>query len=152
MTTGCGTLHCESFWDPDTGELREMYLSKGSKGGCNNFMIGLSRMVSLSARGGIPIENIIDQLNSCGVCPSYAVRHAIKKDTSLGSCCPVAIGNALKDMYEEIQNIIIKPQEEKYQESKENLEYEKCPECGRKGLYHSGGCDECIYCGYSKCS
>ena len=152
LTTGCGTLHCESFWDPDTGELREMYLSKGSKGGCNNFMIGLSRMVSLSARGGISIENIIDQLNSCGVCPSYAVRHATKKDTSLGSCCPVAIGNALKDMYEEIQNIIIKPQEEKYQESKENSEYEKCPECGRKGLYHSGGCDECIYCGYSKCS
>lgn len=33
LTTGCGTLHCESFWDPDTGELREMYLSKGSKGG-----------------------------------------------------------------------------------------------------------------------
>lgn len=152
LTTGCGTLHCESFWDPDTGELREMYLSKGSKGGCNNFMIGLSRMVSLSARGGIPIENIIDQLNSCGVCPSYAVRHATKKDTSVGSCCPVAIGNALKDMYEEIQSIVMKPQKDKYQESEENFEYEKCPECGKKGLYHSGGCDECIFCGWSRCS
>lgn len=152
LTTGCGTLHCESFWDPDTGELREMYLSKGSKGGCNNFMIGLSRMVSLSARGGISIDNIIDQLNSCGVCPSYAVRHAVKKDTSLGSCCPVAIGNALKDMYEEIQNIIVSPRDEINEENAENTEYEKCPECGKKGLYHSGGCDECIYCGYSKCS
>ena len=152
LTTGCGTLHCESFWDPDTGELREMYLSKGSKGGCNNFMIGLSRMVSLSARGGISIDNIIDQLNSCGVCPSYAVRHAVKKDTSLGSCCPVAIGNALKDMYEEIQSIIINPRGEINEENTENTEYEKCPECGKKGLYHSGGCDECIYCGYSKCS
>lgn len=152
LTTGCGTLHCESFWDPDTGELREMYLSKGSKGGCNNFMIGLSRMVSLSARGGISIDNIIDQLNSCGVCPSYAVRHAVKKDTSLGSCCPVAIGNALKDMYEEIQSIIVNPRGEINEENTENTEYEKCPECGKKGLYHSGGCDECIYCGYSKCS
>ena len=151
LVTGCGTLHCEAFFDPDTGELREMYLSKGSKGGCNNFMIGLSRMVSLSARGGISIEDIIDQLNSCGVCPSYAVRHAVKKDTSIGSCCPVAIGNALKDMNEEIQNIINRPRLE-VNEEEENTKYEECPECHRKGLYHSGGCDECIYCGYSKCS
>ena len=153
LVTGCGTLHCEAFFDPDTGELREMYLSKGSKGGCNNFMIGLSRMVSLSARGGISIEDIIDQLNSCGVCPSYAVRHAVKKDTSLGSCCPVAIGNALKDMYEEIQNIIKNPKDTfDIQENEDTTNYEKCPECHKKGLYHSGGCDECIYCGYSKCS
>lgn len=151
LTTGCGTLHCESFWDPDTGELREMYLSKGSKGGCNNFMIGLSRMISLSARGGISVDDIIDQLNSCGVCPSYAVRHAVKKDTSIGSCCPVAIGNALRDMNEEIQSIINRPRLE-INEEEENTEYEECPECHRKGLYHSGGCDECIYCGYSKCS
>ena len=152
LTTGCGTLHCESFWDPDTGELREMYLSKGSKGGCNNFMIGLSRMVSLSARGGIHIDAIIDQLNSCGVCPSYAVRHATKKDTSIGSCCPVAIGNALKDMYEEIQDIVTTSKPEIVEQFDEYSEYEKCPECGKKGLYHSGGCDECIYCGFSRCS
>lgn len=119
---------------------------------CNNFMIGLSRMVSLSARGGIPIENIIDQLNSCGVCPSYAVRHAVKKDTSLGSCCPVAIGNALKDMYEEIQSIVKQPRTEINKENENNTEYEKCPECGKKGLTHIGGCDECIYCGWSRCS
>ena len=114
-------------------------------------MIGLSRMVSLSARGGISVDDIIDQLNSCGVCPSYAVRHAVKKDTSIGSCCPVAIGNALRDMNEEIQSIINRPRLE-INEEEENTEYEECPECHRKGLYHSGGCDECIYCGYSKCS
>jgi ribonucleoside-diphosphate reductase alpha chain len=157
LVTGCGTLHCESFWDPDTGELREMYLSKGSKGGCNNFMIGLSRMVSLSARGGISVEAIIDQLNSCGVCPSYAVRHATKKDTSLGSCCPVAVGNALKDMHEEILSLIVRPVEyvpEQDENPKKgaNIEYEECPSCHQKGLTHVGGCDECIYCGYSKCS
>jgi ribonucleoside-diphosphate reductase alpha chain len=161
LITGCGTLHCESFWDPDTGELREMYLSKGSKGGCNNFMIGLSRMVSLSARGGISIDNIIDQLNSCGVCPSYAVRHAVKKDTSLGSCCPVAIGNALKDMYEEIQERIhychdtMSKVDVQYrlEESLKSMEqYEECPSCHKKGLTHIGGCDQCILCGYSKCN
>ena len=106
LTTGCGTLHCEAFFDPNTGELRECYLSKGSTGGCNNFMIGLSRMISLASRGGVGIDNILDQLKSCGTCPSYAVRQATKKDTSKGSCCPVAVGNALRDMHKEIQDII----------------------------------------------
>ena len=133
-----------------------MYLSKGSKGGCNNFMLGLSRMVSLSARGGISIESIIDQLNSCGVCPSYAVRHAIKKDTSLGSCCPVAIGNALKDMYEEIQQRIQTCNPLEINDNTEVLnldnEYDECPKCHQKGLTHTGGCDQCILCGWSRCS
>ena len=106
LTTGCGTLHCEAFFDPNTGELRECYLSKGSTGGCNNFMIGLSRMISLASRGGVGIDNILDQLKSCGTCPSYAVRQATRKDCSKGSCCPVAVGNALRDMHKEIQNII----------------------------------------------
>lgn len=106
LTTGCGTLHCEAFFDPNTGELRECYLSKGSTGGCNNFMIGLSRMISLASRGGVGIDNILDQLKSCGVCPSYAVRKATKNDVSKGSCCPVAVGNALRDMHKEIQGII----------------------------------------------
>ena len=104
LHTGCGTLHCEAFFDPDTGDLLETYLSKGSSGGCNNFMIGLSRMISLCARGGIDIYSIVDQLKSSGTCPSYAVRTATKHDTSKGSSCPVAVGNALLEMYEEFQN------------------------------------------------
>ena len=34
LRTGCGTLHCEAFFDPDTGQLLETYFSKGSSGGC----------------------------------------------------------------------------------------------------------------------
>ena len=66
-------------------------------------MIGLSRMISISARGGIDIYTIIDQLNSTGSCPSYTVRRATQKDTSRGSCCPMAVGNALLAMYNEVQ-------------------------------------------------
>ena len=154
LITGCGTLHCEAFFHPETGELLETYLSKGSKGGCNNFMIGLSRMISLAARGGLGIDAIIDQLNSCGVCPSYAVRAATKKDTSKGSCCPVAVGNALRDMYKEVQDRIQRCVSEQSYTSKEVdlSEYEECPECHQKGLTHIGGCDECILCGYTHCS
>lgn len=142
LMTGCGSLHCTAFFDPITKELREIYLSKGSTGGCNNFMIGLSRMISLSARAGVNVYDIIDQLNSCGVCPSYATRRAIENDTSPGSCCPVAIGKALKEMYEEF-NAISK-------EEKVDKTALKCPKCDSE-LIHEGGCNICKNCGWSKC-
>lgn len=153
LMTGCGTLHMSAFFDPITGDLLETYLSKGSQGGCNNFMIGLSRMMSLAARGGIKIESILDQLKSCGTCPSYAVRKATKGDVSLGSCCPTAVGNALKDMHKEVlQRIKCCNQEEiKVETQVEVVDKDKCPECGAK-LEHTCGCNSCPSCGYSKCS
>lgn len=154
LHTGCGTLHCEAFFDPDNGDLLETYFSKGSSGGCNQFMIGLSRMISLSARGGIDIYSIVDQLKSSGTCPSYAVRNATKHDTSKGSSCPVAIGNALINMYEEIINDICN--DEMVNTSVEEeinanaSEYVKCPQCGGN-LVFEGGCNTCKDCGWSKC-
>ena len=159
LHTGCGTLHCEAFFDPDTGELLETYFSKGSSGGCNQFMIGLSRMISLSARGGIDIYSIIDQLKSSGTCPSYAVRTATKHDTSIGSSCPVAIGNALLDMYDEMQREVnddFKYEDIVDDDTLENNEPKvisnniKCPQCGGQ-LVFEGGCNTCKNCGWSKC-
>lgn len=105
LITGCGSLHCEAFFDINTGQLVETFLSKGSTGGCNNFMVGLSRFISMAARLGASIYDIVDQLKSTGSCPSYAVRRAVQGDTSIGSCCPMAVGNALLDMYEEFNKI-----------------------------------------------
>lgn len=141
LTTGCGSLHITAFFDKD-GNLRNTYLSKGSTGGCNNFMIGLSRMISLAARNGTPIEEIVDQLKSSGTCPSYAVRRATKNDVSPGSCCPVAIGNALMEMWEKFNN--------EHKVKTQTLLEEKCPQCGAD-LKHEMGCVTCIDCGYSKC-
>lgn len=168
LITGCGSLHCEAFFDPITGELVETFLSKGSTGGCNNFMIGLSRMISLASRGGCDIKNIIDQLNSCGVCPSYAVRTATKHDTSRGASCPIALGNALLDMYNEIQDemfdlddieesntIKIKKIEIK-ETTKETKTYDEyldngiCPTC-HTPLIKTNGCIQCRDCGFTKC-
>lgn len=170
LHTGCGTLHCEAFFDPDTGELLETYFSKGSSGGCNNFMIGLSRMISLSSRAGVDIDSIIDQLKSSGVCPSYAVRTATKRDTSKGSCCPVAIGNALMEMYKEMRyELGIEGEEKSIDPNKtiadsmtglsipvDKIKTNKisvsstCPQCGEP-LIFEGGCNICKNCGWSKC-
>lgn len=157
LTTGCGSLHCKAFFDPKTGNLLETYLSKGSTGGCHNFMVGLSRMISLSARKGATAEEIIDQLNSCGTCPSYAVRRATKKDTSEGASCPIAVGRALLEMQEEMHTAHGKAvlelsgasedTEIKDTETKNNC----CPECDNQVVYE-GGCSTCKLCGWSKCS
>lgn len=152
LHTGCGTLHCEAFFDPVSGKLLETYFSKGSEGGCQNFMVGLSRMISLATRGGVDIFSIVDQLRSSGTCPSYAVRSATKHDTSKGSCCPVAIGNALIDMYEEMQNDLFDLDEIVLQEDEEEqiITGGKCPQCGGI-LVFEGGCNTCKECGWSKC-
>lgn len=164
LITGCGSLHCTAFFDPVTGDLMETYLSKGSTGGCNSFMIGLSRMISLAARTGCTIDSIVDQLNSTGACPSYAVRTATKHDTSKGSCCPVAIGKALKEMWLEMQDDINVSDIDTDTEVIHNNDgtatiittststiQVKCPECGEE-LIHEGGCDICKNCGWSKCN
>lgn len=159
LHTGCGTLHCEAFFDPENGDLLETYFSKGSSGGCNNFMIGLSRMISLAARGGIDIYSIVDQLKSSGSCPSYAIRSATKHDTSKGSSCPVAIGNALIDMYEEMQEDLGLNEIENEKKMRQiidviaNMDLKKknpCPQCGEE-LTFEGGCNICKACGWSKC-
>ena len=162
LTTGCGTLHCIALFDPKTGALLETYLSKGSTGGCNNFMIGLSRMISICARAGVDLRTIVDQLDSTGVCPSYAVRQATKHDTSKGACCPMAVGNALLDMYEEVKAGIASgsqtdagesnriSKESPKQQKSEDKESNRCPECGEE-LVFEGGCNICKSCGWSKC-
>ena len=152
LMTGCGSLHCQAFFDPETGELREIYLSKGSTGGCNNFMIGLSRMISLASRAGVNIDDIIDQLMSTGACPSYAKRAG----TSKGSCCPMAVGFALKEMYNNFNDMFhfeIKDKKIKTIAKiiKEENNVVKCPECGEP-LSFEGGCNICKSCGWSKCS
>ena len=36
--------------------------------------------------------------------------------------------------------------------SQDISELEECPECHHKTLIHSGGCVQCIDCGWSKCN
>lgn len=165
LTTGCGSLHCTAWFDPQTGDLMEIYLNKGSTGGCANFMVGLSRMISLACRGGVKIEDIADQLQSTGACPSYASRTATKHDTSKGACCPMAVGNALMEMWKEMKERIEKgnsiialansnsqiPSSDSIPSFNPEADNgAKCPECGSE-LIQEGGCVICKSCGWSRC-
>lgn len=165
LVTGCGTLHLSAFFDPDTGDLLESYLSKGSSGGCLCNLTAISRMISLSARAGVDVYTIADQLKSVPACPSYAVRAATRHDTSRGNSCPVAVANALIEMYEEIQDDLF-DEDEEFQPTPNKVvkahsdndvitaqkekNVAKCPECGGE-LVFEGGCNTCRDCGYSHC-
>jgi ribonucleoside-diphosphate reductase alpha chain len=162
LTTGCGSLHVLAYFDKETGDMMEVYLAKGSTGGCANFMTGLSRTISLLCRAGVSVYDIKDQLDSTGSCPSYATRSATKHDTSKGACCPMAIGNALIEMYEEmhretIRTAVVTAETEIERTTNTTLANEtpyvdglQCPECGAT-LRHEGGCDLCEFCGWSHC-
>ena len=159
LKTGCGSLHCTFYFCPETGELREVFLDKGSSGGCLSLLNAVSRLSSLAARKGSPVEEIADQLQSVLVCPSYSVAKYRDKSTSKGSSCASAVAVALLDAHkqfveefldlDEDEEIEIKTVQK--QGSNNNNGYSVCPECGEQALLKTEGCVSCHNCGYSKC-
>jgi ribonucleoside-diphosphate reductase alpha chain len=164
LKTGCGSLHCTFYFCPETGELREVFLDKGSSGGCLSLLNAMSRLSSLAARKGAPVEEIADQLQSVLVCPSYSIaKFKDPKTTSKGSSCASAVANALLDAHkqfveefleiEEDEEIEFKTvQKDLEPEDKEGLGLLVCPECGAKALAKTEGCMTCHSCGWSRCS
>ena len=151
LMTGCGSMYCCPYYTTN-GEMREIFLSKGSSGVCLSFMTALGRLISLCLRGGISQEAITDQLLSIPSCPSYVSRAAVQKDTSKGKNCPSAIAYALMEMSKQIKTL--PTSEPGTIEIKEEPEPPKetarvCPICGNE-LVPTNGCWSCT-CGYSKC-
>lgn len=163
LVTGCGTMHLQVYYDPQTGDILETFVSRGSTGGCEKNQEAVSRLMSLSLRGGIALEDIIDQLMSCPGCSSYHASTVTRHDTSKGSSCPTAIAYALRELQNEIYETV-GDQEEPDALEQEDLSpalneegvqgaaaSSVCPECGGE-LRFEGGCNLCPACGWSKCS
>ncbi len=165
IQSGCGKVYVHAHFDPETGDLIELFLDRGGSGGCERYMNGLSRMTSLAARGGIGTAEIIDQMMSVGQCAAYIRRRVKEGDASKGACCPNAIGFALEEMWDDVrQSIPAKKngngngknaaasalaEQIKHEEGITN--YARCPECKQKTLTQEGGCNVCKACGYSRC-
>jgi ribonucleoside-diphosphate reductase alpha chain len=149
LMSGCGSLHLQAWFDPCDGKLLEIFISKGSEGGCLSSLTALSRTVSAGLRTGVAFDYIIDQLKSAPACPSYVTRTATKKDTSKGKCCPDAIANALVEMQKEVLNELFEVEEEEHIINKKIKN--PCPNCGEE-LRFEEGCNSCPNCGWSKCN
>lgn len=149
IMSGCGSIHIVAFFDFADGKLMEIFLNKGSQGGCNSWMTSNSRTISAALRTGTSFEYLMDQLKSAPACPSYVTRTAIKKDTSKGHCCPAAVANALEEMQNEVFDELGIFEEEEREKIRKII-VNQCPECGEE-LKFEGGCNSCSNCGYSKC-
>lgn len=171
IVNGCGDFSEQIFFDDFTGEPLENFIAMGDGGGCARNLEAISRLISLALRSGIPVSEIIKQLKKVHSCPAYRARKIQKGDTSIGTSCPSAIGYAIEELCNKINdrlfdgtdiddsfifddsdhNMMI---ESWYEDSKFEIEDLKtkptCPECGEP-LVFEGGCNLCKACGWSKC-
>ncbi|MDE7242911.1 MAG: adenosylcobalamin-dependent ribonucleoside-diphosphate reductase, partial [Oscillospiraceae bacterium] len=154
LNTGCGSMHLMAWYDPDTRNIMEVFVGRGSSGGCEKNLTAMTRLISAGLRGGIPFDYIVDQLDSCGGCSAYQARRVSKHDTSPGSSCATAIALALTEMQKQVKEGVVDPEwimPQTVQEKEDSrISAPKCPECGAE-LSFEGGCNICKSCGWSKC-
>lgn len=161
LRSGCGKMYIHLDFDEVTGEPYETWINLGSGGGCERNLQFISRLISMALRGGIPITEIIDQARSIRPCKAYTDRTLKYGDTSKGTSCPSAIGNALEELENKIQDRCFADDEDESYELCDDCEIQclvtkiadtadKCPECGEP-VEHEGGCIVCRSCGWNKC-
>ena len=154
LDTGCGTMYLTMTKD-DNGDIDQTFVSKGAKGTCMSNQTAVSRLVSLALRGGVKVEDVIDQLLSCPSCPSYYGKKCSGGKVSKGSNCPSAIAFQLKEyvnLQRDIENGTVKvekvPEVKKHEENHASI----CPKCGEQAFASEGGCGTCYACGFGLCS
>lgn len=162
IITGYGSLYI-TINEDDKG-LFEVFAQIGRAGGyTDSFTEALARLISLCLRSGIPVDEIIDQLEGIRS-PRIAIDHQ-ERIFSI----PDALAKALK-RHMGITKLGLQPPVESFEEhgtihaddemDKEHREdYEvivrkglnpECPECGNALVYEEG-CVKCHTCGYSEC-
>jgi len=162
ILTGYGALYVTV--NEDEKGLFEVFAQIGRGGGYTaSFTEGIARLVSLCLRSGVPVDEIIDQLEGIRS-PRIAVDHGERVYS-----IPDAIAKAIK-RHIGMQKTGVQPPVETFDELggavETDIELEKesrdaaellrkglnpeCPECG-KPLVFEEGCVKCHACGYSEC-
>ncbi len=162
ILTGYGALYV-TINEDDKG-LFEVFAQIGRGGGYTaSFTEGIARLVSLCLRSGVPVDEIIDQLEGIRS-PRIAVDHGERVYS-----IPDAVARAMK-RHIGMQKTGVQPPVETFDELggavETDVELEKeardveemlkkglnpeCPECGKQLTYEEG-CVKCLSCGYSEC-
>jgi len=162
ILTGYGALYVTV--NEDEKGLFEVFAQIGRGGGYTaSFTEGIARLASLCLRSGVPVDEIIDQLEGIRS-PRIAVDHGERVYS-----IPDAIAKAIK-RHIGMQKTGVQPPVETFDENggavETDVELEKesrdaaellrkglnpeCPECG-KSLVFEEGCVKCHACGYSEC-
>jgi len=98
----------------------------------------IGRLISLSLRSGIEVEEIINQIEG------IRGEHAVFQDGGLVHSIPDAIAKVLSKRYMPKKNGTEKTTQ------RNSLKSDLCPECGQSIAFEEG-CMTCHYCGYTKC-
>jgi ribonucleoside-diphosphate reductase alpha chain len=117
---------------------------------CKSNIDGINRLVSLSLRAGVKVEEIIDQLKgiSCPAC----TRVKTKGEQIDGISCPDVIARVLEEEYKSTYNFNpVEKENKKVETTQTNEDNSVCPECGEKTLTKYDGCVNCTNCTYTRC-
>jgi ribonucleoside-diphosphate reductase alpha chain len=143
--SACGKLFITINRD-EKGNIVESFVNVGKSGICKSNIDGINRLVSLSLRSGVKVEEIIDQLKGI-VCPACTKVKA-KGDKIDGLSCADIIGRVLGEEY---KNILKMENGKKEIQKNENNGLLKCPECGEFTLTKYDGCIQCTNCSWNRC-
>ncbi|MGQ0796615.1 MAG: ribonucleotide reductase N-terminal alpha domain-containing protein [Methanobacteriota archaeon] len=165
ILTGYGALYVTI--NEDERGLFEVFAQIGRGGGYTaSFTEGIARLVSLCLRSGVPVDEIIDQLEGIRS-PRIALDHgervysipdaiakAIKRHIGAhkaGIQPPVESFDDLGGAVETVETDVELERETRDVETmiRKGLNPE-CPECGKQLVYEEG-CVKCRACGYSEC-
>lgn len=152
INIGCGKILVTVNHD-NNGQVKEVIIVSGKGGGCHSQSEAIGRLISISLRANVDINEIIHQLKGirCDAC---------KRKGLDGISCPDAIGRYIEEEQKCLDSKLPEITEDNINEEKtypdvkiiEESENEsnKCPVCGAQ-LAHESGCVRCYNCDYSKC-
>ena len=143
----CGTLYVTTNMDKD-GNLVEVFTHTSKGGICQANLNAVTRMISLSLRSGVKIDEIEDQLKAIH-CPACQMAKA-KGHQIDGMSCPDIMSRTIREFVSDDLHICKQKQSEKEKVREINTS-SKCPECG-ESIINTGGCIQCTNCGWSKCN
>jgi ribonucleoside-diphosphate reductase alpha chain len=132
IKTGCGSMY--TTVGMIEGRVYEVLTSVGKAGGCTNAMMeAVCRLISVSLRKGVSVDEIIDQLEGIRCPHPTPVLPGGKGVLS----CPDGIVKAIKTQLSESHV------------SKHEM-FSPCPRCGEK-IINSEGCEKCSVCTWTRC-
>lgn len=153
LTVGCGTLKLFIGYSPSEKAVQDLYIVKSGQGGCEKNLQAIAISMSALLRVGGDLKQLEKAFSGITPCPSFISSRAKGIQLSTGNYCGMAIINEVKAFLKEVNNENVPNVKNKKEINKKNKETEgvECPECHKKTLIMSGGCQTCSSCGYSKC-
>ena len=129
IRTGRGNVYVTVNVD-DSGKPFEVFATHGKAGGNDSAMAeAVSRLVSLSLRSGVPVNDIIIQLRGITDTPAWD-NGVLVRSVPDALAMVLANSNSVEDVL-----------------SVDDL----CPECSSDAVAFEEGCFKCYECGYSRC-